>query len=336
MSSEARWHEERIAAQAPRLPSLRIPSVSRRGSLPRPLAMKYVALLLTLNLLPGLLSAQDKIRVLVWDEQQPVRRKVYENFPGNFIADHLRKNPGLEVTTATQNDPELGLSSEALNKTDVLIYWAHVRQREIPEAKGQEIADLVKAGKLAFVPLHSAHWSVPFMVCMQEKAAQDALEALPEDKRAKARVVYDGRIQWKKAGEFDSNFAPWRYEFDDEGNVTAFVRRPNCVFPRCCGQGQPAEMRIIHRTHPICKGVPARFTLEATEMYDEPFGVPEPDTVLFTEDWKGGEFFRSGCLWNLGKGRVFYYRPGDQQYPVFANPHLLQLLENAALWLGKK
>ena len=298
--------------------------------------MKRFFLILSVLLYPFLLPAQDKIRVLVWDEQQPVGKKVYENFPGNFIADHLRTNPRLEVITAKQDDPELGLSSETLAKTDVLIYWAHVRQREIPEAKGQEIADLVKAGKLAFVPLHSAHWSVPFMVCMQEKAAQDALAALPEKTRTTAKVVYEGRIQWKKAGEFDRNFAPWRYEFGPDGNVTAFVQRPNCVFPRCCGPGQPAEVRIIHRKHPICQGVPSRFTLDVTEMYDEPYGVPEPDTVLFTEDWKGGEFFRSGCLWQLGKGLVFYYRPGDQQYPVFANAHLRKLLENAAVWLGNQ
>lgn len=297
--------------------------------------MRRFALAVLALLLVAPLAAQDKIRVLVWDEQQPVGKNVYENFPGNFIADHLRKNPKLEVTTAKQNDPELGLSSEVLKKTDVLLYWAHVRQRAIPEAKGQEIADLVKEGKLAFVPLHSAHWSVPFMVCMQEKAAQDALAALPEDKRKNAKVVFEGKIQWKKAGEFDRNWAIPRYEFDDKGNATVYVKRPNCVFPRCCGPGQPAEVRIIHKKHPICQGVPARFTLDVTEMYDEPFGVPEPDTLLFTEDWKGGEFFRSGCLWNLGKGKVFYYRPGDQQYPVFANPHLLKLLENACLWLGK-
>lgn len=87
--------------------------------------------------------------------------------------------------------------------------------------------------------------------------------------------------------------------------------------------------------HPICQGVPATFNLEMTEMYDEPFGVPEPDTVLFTEQWAGGEFFRSGCLWNLGKGRIFYFRPGDQQYAVYDNPHLLKIIENACLWLGE-
>ncbi|MDA0766591.1 MAG: ThuA domain-containing protein [Verrucomicrobia bacterium] len=295
--------------------------------------MKYATLLLFF--FSTVLHGQDKIRVLVWDEQQPVGKKVYESFPGNFIADHLRKNPKLEVTTAKQDDPEFGLTSEVLKRTDVLLYWAHVRQRDIPEGKGQEIADLVKAGKLAFVPLHSAHWSVPFMVCMQEKAAQDALAALAEDKRANAKVVYEGKIQWQKAGEFDRNVAPPRYEFDEQGKVTVRVTRPNCVFPRCCGPGQPSEVRVVHQRHPICQGVPSRFTLEVTEMYDEPFGVPEPDTVLFTEGWKGGEFFRSGCLWNLGQGKIFYVRPGDQAYPIYANPHLLTLLENACVWMGQ-
>ncbi len=294
---------------------------------------------ITLFLLLGLAAfthAEDKIRVLVWDEQQPVRKKVYENFPGNFIADHLRKNPKLEVTTAKQDDEGFGLTSEVLKQTDVLIYWGHVRHKQIPEKVGQEIADLVKAGKLDFIPLHSAHWSVPFMICMQEKAAQDALEALPEDKRAEAKVVYEGELQWKKAGAFDRNVFPPRYEFDADGKVTVHVKRPNCVFPRCCGPGQPGEVRILHKKHPICKGVPARFILEMTEMYDEPHGVPEPDTVLFTENWAGGEWFRSGCLWELGKGRVFYFRPGDQAYPVFENPNLLKLLDNATVWLGSQ
>ena len=51
----------------------------------------------------------------------------------------------------------------------------------------QDRLNSTEAGKLAFVPLHSAHWSVPFMVCMQEKAAQDALAALPEEKRPGAK-----------------------------------------------------------------------------------------------------------------------------------------------------
>ena len=50
-------------------------------------------------------------------------------------------------------------------------------------------------------------------------------------------------------------------------------------------------------------------------MYDEPFHVPEPDEVILEECWAAGEWFRSGMVWRLGKGRVFYFRPGHETYP---------------------
>ena len=69
-------------------------------------------------------------------------------------------------------------------------------------------------------------------------------------------------------------------------------------------------------------------------MYDEPFGVPAPDLVIFEESWKDGEHFRSGALWNIGKGKVFYFRPGHETYPVFRQEFPLKIVENATVWLG--
>ena len=69
-------------------------------------------------------------------------------------------------------------------------------------------------------------------------------------------------------------------------------------------------------------------------MYDEPFHVPAPDVVVFEERWEAGERFRSGMIWNLGKGKVFYFRPGHETYGVFFEPMPLQVLENASRWLG--
>jgi trehalose utilization protein len=69
-------------------------------------------------------------------------------------------------------------------------------------------------------------------------------------------------------------------------------------------------------------------------MYDEPFHVPEPDVVIFEERWESGEWFRSGCLWQVGKGKVFYFRPGHETFPVYKEREVLQLLANAARWLG--
>ena len=36
----------------------------------------------------------------------------------------------------------------------------------------------------------------------------------------------------------------------------------------------------------------------------------------------------------IGKGKVFYFRPGHEQYPVFKQPEMIQILSNACRWLG--
>ena len=240
-----------------------------------------------MTLATGAALAADKINVLVWDEQQPVPKKLYPNFPGNYIAEYLKKNPRLNVTSANINQPEQGLSTKALNEADVLIFWGHVRHRDISEAKSQEIVDLVKAGKLDFVVLHSAHWAVPFMVAMQEVAAQDALAQLPEGIRENVDVNFKGKIRWQKAPDDARPHQLHEFSRDENGRIQLAVERPNCVFPRCCTPAQPSQIRIINKKHPITQGVPATFTIPETEMYDEPFHVPTPDEVILDETWKG-------------------------------------------------
>ena len=278
----------------------------------------------------------EPIKVLVWDEQQPVEPKIYPNFPGNFIAEHLRQNSELQVASASMDDSEQGLSSAALQASDVLVYWGHVRHDEISPEKSQEIVDMIKDGRLAMITLHSAHWSVPFMVAMQEKAAQDALEQLPSEMRDQARVRFTGEIQWEKPEVDDRNAFQAKFVIDSSGRVDVVVPRPHCVFLRCCTPNQPSLMRVIHPDHPITDGLPESFEIPETEMYDERFGVPEPDELLLTETWQGGEYFRSGMLWNLGRGKVFYFRPGDQQYAVYKEPHVLEVIDNACQWLGQQ
>ena len=185
--------------------------------------------------------AADKINVLVWDEQQPVPKKLYPNFPGNYIADHLKNNPRLNVTSANINQPEQGLSTKALNEADVLIFWGHVRHRDISEDKSQEIVDLVKAGKLDFVVLHSAHWAVPFMVAMQEVAAQDALAQLPEGIRENVDVNFKGKIRWQKAPDDARPHQLHEFSRDENGRIQLAVERPNCVFPAAARQRSQAR-----------------------------------------------------------------------------------------------
>ncbi len=109
------------------------------------------------------------VKVVVWDEQQPAQKEAYDNFLGNRIADHLRGQPGLSVRSVKLDDPEHGLAADVLENCRVLIWWGHVRQAEITPEVGKAIVARIKAGDLALIALHSAHWSTPFVEAMNER-----------------------------------------------------------------------------------------------------------------------------------------------------------------------
>jgi trehalose utilization protein len=111
---------------------------------------------------------------------------------------------------------------------------------------------------------------------------------------------------------------------------------PNCCFPAYRPDGTPSTITVAKPDHPIAKGLPPTFSVLGTEMYDEPFHVPAPDEVIFQETWETGEHFRSGMVWGIGKGKVFYFRPGHETFPVYKQAEAIQIIENACRWLGAK
>jgi trehalose utilization protein len=84
--------------------------------------------------------------------------------------------------------------------------------------------------------------------------------------------------------------------------------------------------------HPLAAGVPHPIAIEAQEMYGEHFDIPAPDELVFVSSFAGGEVFRSGCCFTRGAGRIFYFSPGDQEYPVYHHPDIQRVLANAVLW----
>lgn len=88
----------------------------------------------------------------------------------------------------------------------------------------------------------------------------------------------------------------------------------------------------VNPGHPIAEGVPPCFELEIEEMYGEHFDIPQPDELVFAGWFRGGELFRSGCCWNRGAGKVFYFQPGHETNPTYKNPHVLKIIGNAVKW----
>jgi len=86
--------------------------------------------------------------------------------------------------------------------------------------------------------------------------------------------------------------------------------------------------------HPIAAGVDDPIILEHTEMYGEFFDVPEPEATVFISNFAGGEVFRSGCVWTRGAGKIFYFRPGHETFPIFHDPQILKVVENACRFLA--
>lgn len=84
--------------------------------------------------------------------------------------------------------------------------------------------------------------------------------------------------------------------------------------------------------HPVADGVPSPLIIDRHETYGEYFDVPEPDETVFISSFSGGEVFRSGLAYRRGRGRIFYFSPGDQKYPVYLHPDVRRVLGNAARW----
>jgi len=85
-------------------------------------------------------------------------------------------------------------------------------------------------------------------------------------------------------------------------------------------------------THPIAAGVPQPLVIPRHEMYGEFFDIPTPDELVFVSSFTGGEVFRSGCCFRRGNGRVFYFSPGHESYPVYHQPEIQRVLINAVRW----
>lgn len=114
------------------------------------------------------------------------------------------------------------------------------------------------------------------------------------------------------------------------------------IFRRLMGTGcmlrwrEAAELErlwVVRAGHPITDGLAADyFEIPAAEMYGEHFDIPDPDELIFISWFQGGEVFRSGCTFHRGKGKIFYFRPGHETYPIYHQREVLLVLANAIRW----
>lgn len=277
----------------------------------------------------------EVINVVIWDEQQPIQKEAYENFLGNHIAEYLGAQDGISVRSVNLSSPEKGIADNVLDSCDVLIWWGHIRQFEITPEQGKAIVERIKKGQLSLIALHSAHWATPFVEAMKARTLTNAKARFQQIPTEKLSLKFIDPPRRYYAPEKDEQLTPRFYprKYPD-GRTNLVIHWPNCCFPAYRNDGKPSTLFAIDKNHPIAADIPAQFQLPSTEMYDEPFHVPEPDEVVFEERWPTGEWFRSGMIWNIGNGKVFYFRPGHETFPVYKQPVALKIVENAVRHLG--
>lgn len=109
------------------------------------------------------------IKVTVWNEfrHEHIHDEVKKIYPdgihhaiGKFLSD-----AGVDVKTATLDEPEHGLTDEVLDQTDVLVWWGHLAHGEVCDAVVDKVYERVLKG-MGLIVLHSGHFSKIFKKLM--------------------------------------------------------------------------------------------------------------------------------------------------------------------------
>ncbi|ACT03658.1 ThuA domain-containing protein [Paenibacillus sp. JDR-2] len=219
-----------------------------------------------------------QIKVTVWNEYRHEKHNehvkgIYPEGIHNAIGGYLKTIEGLEVGTATLDEPEHGLTDEVLNNTDVLIWWGHLAHHEVRDDIAEKVRDRVLQG-MGLIVLHSGHASKVFEKLLGTKT---------------------GALKWRDDGEKE-------------------------------------RLWVIEHGHPIADGLGEFIEIPKEEMYGERFEIPAPDELVFISWFEGGEVFRSGCCYRRGKGKLFYFRPGHETFPIYHQPEILHVIKNAVHW----
>jgi trehalose utilization protein len=98
--------------------------------------------------------------------------------------------------------------------------------------------------------------------------------------------------------------------------------------------GEKERVWVIDPGHPVATGLPEYFEIPHSEMYGERFDIPQPDALVFASWFAGGEVFRSGCAYQRGRGKIFYFSPGHETYPIYYQKEILQVISNAVNWVA--
>jgi trehalose utilization protein len=245
----------------------------------------------------GAATAKAKPVVVCWSEGT-APKKVYPKDINTCIAEGLRKSlPNWEVVEADISQADQGLPEALLNRCDVLIWWGHKKHGKVDNKLTDRIVKRVTKDGMGFLSLHSAHFAKPNIKLMSVMKTDPALL---KKVRPANRVAAWGTYK---------------------------------------GDSLTLKIKVLDKKHPIAKDV-KDFTVEHHERYSDPYAVPKPEAIVFSGDakLKNGKIDTSqqGFCWTIGKGKMFYFQPGHETNPIFADKNVRKIMANAVTWAAPK
>lgn len=213
-----------------------------------------------------------------WEHIAENARRIRSIHPGGIhetLKALVQEDGDIQVRhIATLEMEQCGLTEEVLDDTDVLIWWSHIAQGEVPDEIAARVQSHVQRG-MGLIVLHSGHMCKPMQRLLGTSCT----------------------LRWR--------------------------------------EGDTERLWCVNPSHPIAMGVPECVELTEEEMYGEFFDIPAPDELVFLGNFGGGEVFRSGCVWNRGYGKFFYFQPGHETCPSYHNEHIRTIIRNAVRYVAR-
>ena len=98
--------------------------------------------------------------------------------------------------------------------------------------------------------------------------------------------------------------------------------------------GELERLFTVNPGHRIMNGLPDYFEVPKTEMYGEYFDIAHGAELITISWFPGGEVFRSAFTFSRGKGRIFYLKPGHEEYPIYYQKEIQQMIINGIYYVA--
>jgi trehalose utilization protein len=230
----------------------------------------------------------QKIQVTVWGEnvherKVPLVAKIYPDGMHEAIARGLRESPGLEVRTATLDQPEHGLSEAILEKTDILFWWGHAAHGDVEDKVVDRVQQRVLEG-MGLVVLHSGHYSKIFRRLLGTTCSLTWREAGEKERLwicNPGHPIVQGLDRYFEIPEEEMYGEPFAIPTPDEMIFLSWFEggeafRSGCTWKR--GNGKIFYFRPGHETYPTYHQKEVQRVLQNAAHWARPEGSRWVDT----------------------------------------------------------